>query len=1014
MCLFVNTLFFLLYVNTKCNKKYVSLHTQHFIHIRGVYSFYFITHIFMKKILLSVCAALSFSSGVFAGPKDPIVFEDKEVERVLLEHIDSNNDGQISYSEAEYINTIRNWFQGNTKIKKFNELKYFTSVSDVSSNAFENCTSLEEITFSDSGNFKYLNNKMFKGCSSLKSIVIPESVDRFFDQVFADCTSLESIKMPSKMLSIGFALFKNCTSLKSIVMPIVDNDWVGMGYFENCSSLETIVLPEGYTSIAFDALKGCSSLKNLSLPSTFCNFYTESMKYSPKIENITLDEGNTYYKMVDNVIYNNDMSHLVYYMPTKEDTSFDVPENVNIIYNHAFYNSQNLQKVKMPASLSLISNFAFGNSKALKYVDMSQVKFKEINDYTFENCTQLDSISMPESIVLIGEGAFKNCSNMADIKLYERIRSIEKDAFKGCKNLKNISFKTEGLELGKGAFQDCVKLDSIEMNVSTINFNDSVFVGCNDLRAIKISCSPNNTHQYENSYLLPIDENGNVTENNRILYVNKSSLDEYKNHPYYSKASKILKIKASTNKNVIEFEDPEVEKICTKNWDFDNDGFFTMEDAAMVSNLECAFKYNEVIKSFNELKYFTGLEILNESEFERCVNLESITLPEHLQILPSAFFTNCRNLKNVVLPDGLLLISDNAFFECNNLREISLPQTVQSIEFAAFSGTMIESFVLPRDLKRLDGNVFLGGEFLRNVTIDEGNNNFVKKDGVIYNSSMDQLVWYPPYLTNIEFAIEEGVTDINISAFTSNNIIRKITMPSTMKSAGILSFAMCSNLEEVVFNDQFEQLGEYAFAYDSALKKIILPESLTNIPAGAFGMCVNLSEIKISNNTEYIGETAFAYCYALKEFTLPASVKNIEEFAFAGDEINVINIYSEDGNITGKENSGIIPTNEDGEVMPDNNTIIYVPKGCKATYEADSYWSLAKEIREREDIPTGINNASKASTVLVNGIKFAAGTDGILNIYTADGMLYKSVAANSSVSLPKGIYIVNDKKMLVK
>lgn len=968
----------------------------------------------MKKILLSVCAALSFSSGVFAGPQDPIVFEDKEVERILLEHVDQNHDGQISYHEAEEIQTLRAWFQGNTKIKRFNELKYFTSITDMSTNAFENCTALEEISFGDSAKIKYLNNKSFKGCTSLKSIVIPESVDMFYDQVFADCTSLESIKMPSKISSMGSSLFKNCTSLKSIVMPIVENDWVGMEYFENCSSLETLVLSEGYTSIASDALKGCSSLKNLSLPSTFCNFRTESMKYSPKMENITFDEGNSYYKMVDHVIYNNDMSHLVYYMPTKEDTSFDVPENVKVIYDYAFYNSQNLQKVKMPAGLTLLSDCAFGNSKALKYVDMSQVDFKDIFNYTFENCTQLDSISLPESIEIIREGAFKNCSNLTDINLHKQIKSIGNEVFKGCKSLKNVSFKSDDIKLGERAFQDCVKLDSIAMNVSRIYFNDSVFVGCNDLRAIKILCGIDNIYNYENSYLLPIDENGNVTENNRILYVSNAFLDEYKNHPYYSKASKILKINASSNKKVIEFEDPEVNKICTINWDFDEDGFFTMEDAAMVSSLDGAFKNNEVIKSFNEFKYFTGLETLERGEFENCLNLESITLPENFKFLPSEFFSNCKNLKNVVLPDGLLLISDNAFFECNNLKEISLPQTVQSIEFAAFGGTIIESFVLPRDLKNLDGNVFIGNEFLRNVTIDEGNNNFVKKDGVIYTSSMDKLVWYPPYLTNIEFAIKEGVTDINTAAFASNNVIRKITMPSTMKSAGLLSFAMCFNLEEVVFNDQFEQLGSFAFAYDAAIKKVILPESLTRIHEGTFGMCQNLSEVKLGNNTEYIGEAAFAYCFALKEFTLPASVKYIELYAFEGDEINVINIYSEDGNITGKENSFIIPTNDNGEVMPDNNTIIYVPKGCKATYEADSYWGLAKEIREREDIPTGINNASKASTVLVNGVEVAAGTDGILNIYTADGMLYKSVAANSSVSLPKGIYIVNGKKMLVK
>ena len=56
----------------------------------------------------------------------------------------------------------------------------------------------------------------FSGCTSLQSIVIPNSVTKIGSFTFSGCTSLQSIEIPNSVTEIGAHAFRNCTSLQSI------------------------------------------------------------------------------------------------------------------------------------------------------------------------------------------------------------------------------------------------------------------------------------------------------------------------------------------------------------------------------------------------------------------------------------------------------------------------------------------------------------------------------------------------------------------------------------------------------------------------------------------------------------------------------------------------------------------------------------------------------------------------------------------------------------------------------
>ena len=132
-------------------------------------------------------------------------------------------------------------------------------------------------------------------------------------------------------------------------------------------------------------------------------------------------------------------------------------------------------------------------------------------------------------------------------------------------------------------------------------------------------------------------------------------------------------------------------------------------------------------------------------------------------------------------------------------------------------------------------------------------------------------------------------------------------------------------------------IGDYAFSGCAELKVITIPESVTNIGNKAFDGCSGLTTVTFGNSVTSIGDYAFSGCAGLKDITIPESVTNIGNKAFDGCErLRKVTCLG-----------STPPTIVSGSFPNRSNQTLYVPKGCKSTYEDADYWWEFKEIVEQ-------------------------------------------------------------------
>ena len=176
---------------------------------------------------------------------------------------------------------------------------------------------------------------------------------------------------------------------------------IGYGAFLNNRALEEMTVSEGIQSINGDALTG-STLKKIYLPASLNTF--GSSRLMRKLEGIYADSASQYYKDVDGVLYNKNMTTLVKYPSQKTATTFTVPDGVTTVGDGSMDCNTSLQKVVLPDSVKEVRMDAFSGCSKLSEVTLPE-QCESVGQFAFSG-TALNSFYIPAALDTLGAGAF--------------------------------------------------------------------------------------------------------------------------------------------------------------------------------------------------------------------------------------------------------------------------------------------------------------------------------------------------------------------------------------------------------------------------------------------------------------------------------------------------------------------------------------------------------------------------------------------------------------------------------
>ena len=565
------------------------------------------------------------------------------------------------------------------------------------------------------------------------------------------------------------------------------------------------------------------------------------------------------------------------------------------------FDGRGYNKIIIPGSVKIIGNSAFEDCDELEIVSLGK-GIEKLGYKSFSGCTALTEITIPGSVDEISAYSFSYCEMLEKVVLEPGIKTIGSGAFASCLRLKELSIPSSVTVISGDVFTYS-GIQKIRFPANLNILGDFAFTGCSDLESVIL---PNKVRAIERATFYGCTKLSEVYLGNQIEYIGSEAFCNCTSLSDVEIPDSVTSIGRCAFENctsLLQITIPDsVTKIYSKAFYSDSMIYCNKNSHAANYAIENNYKYvyldgtdaeSIVNGSFKELTWNvdkrTGILKISGSGEISGDNTEfpwlsydsyafSLVLLEGLTAIAEGVFSGRNYLTSVTIPSSISSIGNNAFQNCNNLAKVYAPdlESWLRIVFSNNYSTPLRS----------------------------------------HSAGAAQLYLGNQKISDLE--IPTSISKLNNFAFCGCSNLKSIKIPGTVKSIGQSAFSRCTSLEQVELSEGLETITNLAFYGCTKLTSIAIPSSATNLEGNIFRFCSGLTsitlpfvgaivngtedgrlgalfgtgsnfyipeqvkEIEIIPPCEKISDYAFNNCTGLIRVTIPSSMRSIGKFAFAG------------------------------------------------------------------------------------------------------------------------------------
>lgn len=532
----------------------------------------------------------------------------------------------------------------------------------------------------------------------------------------------------------------------------------------------------------------------------------------------------------------------VEYSSTSADV-LTIPDDVRVISKQAFKDVC-VKEVILPAGLESIADEAFRKS-TLRKIDLTNVK--AMGDRVFE-FSELREVTYSKHMTYVPEMCFKG-SKLAAFEIPKQVTALKTGCFENT-NLKTIDLSGI-ITLDDGIFFNCLSLREIILPETITKIPVDFCQRCQCLEKINLS---------------------------HVQFIGTSAFSECSNLDAGNLSAKIDRHA---------FEGTAVRNLDIKDISELDEGVYqnceNLESVTISGDRAIPDRLFSGCKNLKNVTIGEGITAVGDSAFSKTA-VEKIILPSTVIVVRSDAFRECRQLREVILNDGLKTIAESAFKQTENLSEISIPDSVKHIGSGCFACSGIKSVKLPENsaFTAILWETFFGCKNLETVKLPDSVNVIdyyaFSECTSLRSINLDkvQVIGSSAFAKTALEYITLSARKIGSGAFAQCENLKKADLSGIgTKKVDSRLFFECMNLSKINLpKNQIKIFGDDCFCH-TAIREITFDIDNVIVGPNAFGM-TNLKKVIIKENCNDILFQDYAFRQAeVEEFVIPDFLEKV-------------------------------------------------------------------------------------------------------------------------------------------